>query len=131
MADLANRPVFPSCRFERILGCMDESKEPKKFPAPATHSNDVGMRGGGHSVISPDRLLKLKQLFAEDGISLTDAEALEIGLWLLARVKPILRPIPLDKMGLFATMRSEFAAIRQKRDFVNLYQWRRRKNVSK
>jgi hypothetical protein len=75
-------------------------------------------------MISADRLAKLKQLFARDGVALTDAETLQIGLWLLARVRPVLRPIPLDNMGLFATIKSETAAIRQKTPFVNLYQWR-------
>ena len=81
-------------------------------------------------MIPPEGLAALKQLFAEDGITLTDAQALEIGLWLLARVKPILRPIPLDKMELFATMRSEAEDVRRKTPFVNLYQWRKN-NVTK
>jgi hypothetical protein len=71
-------------------------------------------------MISAERLAKLKQLFAREGITLTDAEALQIGLWLLARVKSVLRPIPLDKMELFATIRDETVAVRQKTPFVNL-----------
>jgi hypothetical protein len=78
-------------------------------------------------MIPADRLEKLKKLFAEDGITLSDAEALEIGLWLVARVRPVLRSVPLDKMALFATMRSEAEAIRHTAPFVNLYKWRRQK----
>jgi hypothetical protein len=80
------------------------------------------------AMIPADRLEKLKQLFAEDGITITDTEALEIGLWLLARVKPVLRPIPLDKMESFATIKGEARTIRHTTPFVNLYEWRQ-KNV--
>jgi hypothetical protein len=110
-----------------MLGSVDQSNESKKFPGSTAHGNEVR---GAHSTIPADRLLKLKQLFAEDGISLTDAQALEIGLWLLARVKPVLRPVPLDKMELFATIRNEAAAIRRATPFVNLYELRR-PNLSK
>jgi hypothetical protein len=79
-------------------------------------------------MIPPDRLAKLKQLFAEDGVTLTDAKALEIGLWLLARVKPVLRPVPLDKMESFAIIKSEAKATRDATPFVNLYEWKS-KNV--
>ena len=79
-------------------------------------------------MIPADRLETLKQLFAEDGITLTDAQALEIGIWLVARVRPVLAPVPLDKMALFATIRSETKAIRQTGPFVNLYAWRRKHN---
>jgi hypothetical protein len=79
-------------------------------------------------MIPADRLEKLKHLFSEDGITLSDAEALEIGLWLLARVKPVLRPVPLDKLELFATIRGETNAIRRTTSFVNLHEWRH-KNV--
>jgi hypothetical protein len=78
-------------------------------------------------MIPTDRLEKLKELFAEDGITLTDAEALEIGLWLVARVRPILKPIPLDKITLIPIIRGETKAIRHTRPFVNLYEWRRKK----
>jgi hypothetical protein len=84
-----------------------------------------------HASISSERLLALKRLFAKDGVSLTDAEALEIGLWLLARTQAILSPIPLDKMGMFATIRNEVEAIRQSTPFVNLYQRRQRKKIHK
>ena len=73
-----------------------------------------------------DRLEKLKRLFAEDGITLTDAEALEIGLWLLARVRPVMKPLPLDKLTLFGKIRSEAKAMRRTKPFVNLYEWRRK-----
>lgn len=77
-------------------------------------------------MIPANRLEKLKLLFAEDGITLTDAEALEIGHWLVARVRPVLHPVPLDKMAQFATIRSEAKAIRHATPFVNLYEWRRK-----
>ena len=80
------------------------------------------------TTIPHERLLALKQLFAKEGLTLTDAQALEIGLWLLARIKPILRPIPLDKMESFATIRDEVEAIKKKTPFINLYAWRRRKS---
>ncbi len=81
-------------------------------------------------MIPTDRLAKLKELFAEDGITLTGNQAVEIGLWLLARVRPVLRPIPLDKKELFATIKSEARAIRRKTPFVNLHAWKRR-NLTK
>ena len=71
-------------------------------------------------VISAERLEKLKELFAEDGIELTDVEALEIGLWLLARIQPVFTSVPLDKMPLFATIKEEEKAIRSKVRFVSL-----------
>jgi len=79
-------------------------------------------------MIPADALTKLKQMFAEDGLALTDAEALEIGLWLLGRVRPILKAVPLDKMDQFAIMKTEATASRQARPLVNLYEWRRRKH---
>jgi hypothetical protein len=82
-------------------------------------------------MIPPRRLSELKQLLAEDGLMLTDAQVLEIGLWLLARVRPILRPIPLDKMALFATIKSEAAEIRRTTPLANLYEWRRPKQTKK
>jgi len=78
-------------------------------------------------MISVNQLDELKKLFAEDGITLTDAETLEIGHWLLARVQPVARPISLDKMPIFATIKNEVDAIRRMRPFVNLYEWRRKK----
>ena len=58
-------------------------------------------------MIPAEQLEKLKRLFAEDGITLTDAKVLEIGLWLLARVRPVLVPIPLDKMEYSAIIKKE------------------------
>lgn len=78
-------------------------------------------------MIPAEQLEELKQLFSEDGITLTDPEALEIGLWLLERIRPILKPVPLDKSVLFATMKREVTGIRQATPFVNLYQTRREK----
>ncbi len=78
-------------------------------------------------MIPADRLERLKQLFAEDGITLTDAQALEVGLWLLAKVGPALKPVPLDKILLFGKIRNEMKAIHEKKPFVNLYEWRRGK----
>lgn len=77
-------------------------------------------------MIPAAHLEKLKRLFAEDGIVLTDAQALEIGLWLVAAVRPLLTPIPLDKAAQFATIRDETRALRQKTSFVNLWEWRRK-----
>jgi len=79
-------------------------------------------------MIPADRLEKLKTLFAEDGITLTDAEALEIGLWLVARVGPVLTSVPLDKMALFATIREKAKMMRTTAPFVNLYEWRRKQS---
>lgn len=77
-------------------------------------------------MIPADRLEKLKQMFAEDGSTVTDAEVLEIGLWLLARVQPILQSVPLDRSALFDIMKNEAESIRHRAPFVNLYEWRRR-----
>jgi hypothetical protein len=77
-------------------------------------------------MVPAERLQKLKQLFAEDGITLTDAEALEIGLWLVERVRPVLAPVPLDKMAQFAIIRNEAKAIRYATPFINLHEWRRK-----
>lgn len=77
-------------------------------------------------MISPERLEKLKQIFVDDGVTLTDAKALEIGLWLLARIRPVLTPIPLDKRGEFTIIKGEIEAIRRKTPFVNLHDWRRK-----
>ena len=78
-------------------------------------------------MISADQLAKLRQLFAKRGVTITDSEALQIGLWLLARVKPVLHPVPLDKMPLFDTIRSESTKIREKHRFVGLAEWRKQK----
>jgi hypothetical protein len=78
-------------------------------------------------MIPTERLEELKHLFAEDGITLTDAEALEIGLWLIERIRPIAKPVPLDNSVLFATIKREVAAIRRAAPFVNLSQARREK----
>jgi hypothetical protein len=77
-------------------------------------------------MIPADRLENLKKLFAEDEITLTDAEALEIGLWLVARVKSVLTSVPLDKMALFGTIKKETNALRRRMPFVNLSEWRRK-----
>ena len=78
-------------------------------------------------MIPDDRLEKLKQLFVEDGITITDKEALEIGLWVVARVRSVLQPLPLDKLALFATIKDDTKAMRHNKPFVNLYEWRREK----
>ena len=78
-------------------------------------------------MIPAKRLQQLKQLFAEDGIALTDAEAFEIGLWLVARVGPVLETVPLDKSGQFAIIRNDVQVIRRAASFVNLYEWRRKR----
>jgi hypothetical protein len=48
-------------------------------------------------MISSQRLAQLKQLFKEDGIELSDGAALEIGIWLIERVKSIKLNIPPEK----------------------------------
>ncbi|MFZ1977524.1 MAG: hypothetical protein WAV76_06170 [Bacteroidota bacterium] len=48
-------------------------------------------------MISTTRLGLLKQLFKEDGIDLSDRAALEIGTWLIERVKSIRLTIPPGK----------------------------------
>ena len=100
--------------------------KPTQENLPRKDGRQKEVKDGG--IIPADRLEKLKQLFAEDEIRLTDAKSLEIALWLLARVRPVLRPVPLDKMELFATIRGEAKAIRHTTPYVNLYEWRR-KNV--
>lgn len=80
-------------------------------------------------MITAERLQRLKQLFAEDGITLTDAKALQIGHWLIERVREVVTPVPLDKKELFTTIMKEEVAIRGSEPFVNLYEWRK-KNVN-
>ena len=77
------------------------------------------------AALNVDRLEKLKNLFAEDGITLTDREALEIGLWLIARVQSVLTSVPLDKMALFAKIKNETKLTRYELPFVSLYKSRR------
>ena len=77
-------------------------------------------------MVPADRLEKLKQLFTEDGITLSDAQALEIGLWLLARVGPVMKSVPLDKMTHFGTINSDTKTIRLNTPFVNLQEFRRK-----
>ncbi|HUI28838.1 MAG TPA: hypothetical protein VLX91_01385 [Candidatus Acidoferrales bacterium] len=52
-------------------------------------------------MIYQERLEKLKQLFREDGIEISDAAALEAGLWLIERVKAVCVPIPPEKEALY------------------------------
>lgn len=73
-----------------------------------------------------DQLGKLKRLFADDGLALTDEAALEIGLWLLARVRNVLTPVPLDRLGTIDIIRDEVASSRAGTPLVNLYDWRRK-----
>ena len=58
-------------------------------------------------MISQERLEKLKQLFNEDGIDISDAHALEAGLWLIERVKAVCIPIPPDKEALYHEIAKE------------------------
>jgi hypothetical protein len=76
-------------------------------------------------MIPANRLEELKKLFAEDGITLTNAEALEIGLWLVARIRPVLAVVPLDKAAQFGRIKRETKTMRRKTPFVNLSKWRR------
>lgn len=57
-------------------------------------------------VISDERIQQLKGLFAKDGIELSEATALEIGAWLLARAKSISRAIPIAEKELFRTIKA-------------------------
>ncbi len=52
-------------------------------------------------MISQERLEKLKELFKEDGIDISDAHTLDAGLWLLERVKAVCIPIPPEKETLY------------------------------
>lgn len=76
-------------------------------------------------MIPLDRLEELKKLFAEDGILLTNAEALEIGLWLLARTRSVFTVVTLDKAAQFAKIKRETIESRGKMPLVNLAKWRR------
>jgi hypothetical protein len=63
-------------------------------------------------MIPANRLDELKTLLAEDGITVTDADVLEIGLWLLSRIRPVLTVVPLDKVAEFDTIKGEMETIR-------------------
>ena len=76
-------------------------------------------------MISAARLEELKKLFAEDGITLTNAEVLEIGLWLVARTRPVLAVVPLDKVAQFGRIKRETRAMRRQTPFITLAEWRR------
>jgi hypothetical protein len=76
-------------------------------------------------MIPANRLDELKNLLAEDGITLTNAEVLEIGLWLVSRIGPVLTVVPLDKAAKFDTIKGETKAIRRATPFVNLSKWKR------
>lgn len=41
------------------------------------------------STLSQEMLEDLKELFKEDGVEITDQEAYEVGMWLLARVMAV------------------------------------------
>ena len=82
-------------------------------------------RGLRKAMIPANRLEELKKLFAEDGIALTNAEALEIGLWLVSRVRAVLTIVPLDKRAQFDTIKGETKAIRLATHFTDLSEWRR------
>lgn len=58
-------------------------------------------------MISPEKLEELKLLFKEDGIEISDAHALEAGLWLVERVKAICVPIPHEKEPLYHEISEE------------------------
>ena len=77
-----------------------------------------------NGMIPAARLEELKKLFAEDGITLTNAEAFELGLWLVARTRSVLSVIPLDKAAQFGTIKEETRTIRRTTPFVNLSKWR-------
>lgn len=82
-------------------------------------------------MISHEQLENLKELFTDDGVILTNAQALEVGLWLIARMRPIIRQLPLDKIGEFDRIRNEVESIRKENRFANLYEWRRKRHKNK
>jgi hypothetical protein len=86
---------------------------------------DDSDRRSKEAMIPANRLEELKKLFAEDGITLTNAEALEIGLWLLARIRPVLQVVPLDKAAQFWRIKRATKAMRCKTPFIKLSEWRR------
>jgi hypothetical protein len=63
-------------------------------------------------MISSERLDHLKKLFYEDGIELSDDVALEIGIWLLERVKSVSTQIPNEKEPLFRKISAEITLLR-------------------
>jgi hypothetical protein len=75
-------------------------------------------------MIPDNRLEELKKLFEKDGITLGDAEALEIGLWLVARTRTTVTVVPLDKAAQFDTIKREAKTIRRATRFANLFQLR-------
>ncbi len=62
-------------------------------------------------MISKTRLEKLKKLFKEDGIDISDAAALEAGLWLIERAKAVCVPIPPEKEALYHEISEEIKRI--------------------
>ena len=65
-------------------------------------------------MISEKQMIKLKTLFQEDGIELSDASALEVGQWLLARARLVATKIPDDKKDVFIRLKDEIASINEK-----------------
>jgi hypothetical protein len=55
-------------------------------------------------MIPPHRLDELKALFREDGHDVSDAAAVEAGLWLLARAKAVPHAIPVGKEDVWAVV---------------------------
>lgn len=62
-------------------------------------------------MISQRRLEQLKTLFKEDGIEISDAAALEAGLWLIERVKAVCVPIPPEDEPLYRDIVEEAKTI--------------------
>src|SRR5713101_4367038 len=69
-------------------------------------------------MIPADQLARLKKLFAEDGVTLTDDQALSIGLWLTARVGAVLRRV-INSMTDFKQMIGRGTRVRD--DYGKLY----------
>ena len=104
----------------------DERREKLSEAANSASFSDRSSTRILKRMIPAAQLEKLQRLFAEDGVTITETEALEIGLWLISRVKPVLVPVPLDKMAQFATIRKELKAVRRTTPFANLFESRRK-----
>lgn len=63
-------------------------------------------------MIAKEHLSKLKTLFAEDGISLSDDSALEVGLWLLERARSVAVKIPSQNLPVLKKIEGEMASFR-------------------
>jgi hypothetical protein len=63
-------------------------------------------------MVSSKQLERLRNLFREDGIEISDEALLETGLWLLGRAKAICVPIPSDKEPIYQEIVDEMRTLR-------------------